>query len=115
MLKNLAFLFGAKNGQNLAPSSRKWRKKNQIGENGGERKINPSVNPADGEIMFCYKVIRDLYWIHHLGINPIHRIGLIHTSDLSIYISSSGVDKFMFYLTIVNKILRHCHSWLARQ
>ena len=21
----------------------------------------------------------------------------------------------MFYLTIVNKILRHCHSWLARQ
>ena len=21
----------------------------------------------------------------------------------------------MFYLAIVNKILRHCHSWLARQ
>ena len=21
----------------------------------------------------------------------------------------------MFYLTIVNKLLRHCHSWLARQ
>ena len=21
----------------------------------------------------------------------------------------------MFYLTIVNKILRHCHSWLAQQ
>ena len=21
----------------------------------------------------------------------------------------------MFYLTVVNKILRHCHSWLARQ
>ena len=21
----------------------------------------------------------------------------------------------MFYLTIVNTILRHCHSWLARQ
>ena len=32
--------------KNLAPSSRKWRKKNQIGENGGERKINPSANPA---------------------------------------------------------------------
>ena len=29
----------------LAPSSRKWRKKNQFGENGGERKINPSANP----------------------------------------------------------------------
>ena len=23
--------------------------------------------------------------------------------------------KLMFYLTTVNKILRHCHSWLARQ
>ena len=45
MPKNLAFLFWAKNGQNLAQSSRKWRKKNQIGENGGERKINPSANP----------------------------------------------------------------------
>ena len=21
----------------------------------------------------------------------------------------------MFYFTIVNKILRHCHSWMARQ
>ena len=21
----------------------------------------------------------------------------------------------MFFLTIVNKIIRHCHSWLARQ
>ena len=21
----------------------------------------------------------------------------------------------MFYITIVNKLLRHCHSWLARQ
>ena len=32
--------------KNLAPSSRKWHKKNQIGENGGERKINPSAKPA---------------------------------------------------------------------
>ena len=31
--------------KNLAPNSRKWRKKIQIGENGGERKINPSANP----------------------------------------------------------------------
>ena len=27
---------------------------------------------------FVYKVIRDLEWIDHLCINPIHRIGLIH-------------------------------------
>ena len=33
--------------KNLAPSSRKWRKKNQIGENGGETKINPSANPEN--------------------------------------------------------------------
>ena len=26
-----------------------------------------------------------------------------------------GLYKLMFYLTIVNKILRHCHSWLAGQ
>ena len=32
--------------KNLAPMSRKWRKEIQIGENGGERKINPSANPA---------------------------------------------------------------------
>ena len=25
---------------------RKWHKKNQIGENGGERKRNPSANPV---------------------------------------------------------------------
>ena len=33
------------------------------------------------------------------------------TSDLSIRFSSSEV----FYLAIVNKVLRPCHSWLARQ
>ena len=32
--------------KNLAPSSRKWREKSQIGENDGERKINPSENPG---------------------------------------------------------------------
>ena len=31
--------------KNLAQSLRKWHKKNQIGENGGERKKNPSANP----------------------------------------------------------------------
>ena len=34
--------------------------------------------------------------------------------DLSICVGSR-VYKLMFYLTIVNKTLRHCHSWLARQ
>ena len=29
--------------------------------------------------------------------------------------SSSEVYTFVFYLAIVNKVLRHCHSWLARQ
>ena len=47
MPPNLA-LFWATNGQNLALSSRKWHKKNLIGENGGERKINPSANPDTG-------------------------------------------------------------------
>ena len=37
------------------------------------------------------------------------------SSDLSIRVSSSGVYRLMSYLTIENKILRHCHSWLARQ
>ena len=39
----------------------------------------------------------------------------LYTSDLWIRVWSSGVYKLMFYLTIVNKIVRHCHSWLARQ
>ena len=34
--------------KNLALSLRKWHKKNLIGENGGERKINPSANPDEG-------------------------------------------------------------------
>ena len=38
--------FWATNGQNLALSSRKWHKKNLIGENGGEKNINPSANPV---------------------------------------------------------------------
>ena len=46
MLKNLAFLFWAKNGQKSGSKFKKMAQKNQIGENGGERKINPSANPA---------------------------------------------------------------------
>ena len=46
MPKNLAFLFWAKNGQKSGSKFKKMAQKNQIGENGGERKINPSANPA---------------------------------------------------------------------
>ena len=30
-------------------------------------------------------------------------------------VSSSEVYTLLFYSAIVNKVLRHCHSWLARQ
>ena len=33
---------------------------------------------SDSDIIFVYKVIRDLESIDHLCINPIHRIGLTH-------------------------------------
>ena len=65
---------------------------------------------------FVYKVISDLESIDDLCIKPIHshRIGIIH-SDLSIRVCSSEVYTEVFYLAIVNKVLHHCHSWLARQ
>ena len=37
-----------------------------------------TVLPADSDVMFVYKVTRDLELIDHLCINPIRRIGLIH-------------------------------------
>ena len=37
---------------------------------------------SDSDFMFVYKVIRDLYLIDHLCINPIRRIGLIHKSSI---------------------------------
>ena len=39
---------GEKNGQDLAQTSRKWRKKISNGESDGERKIYPSANPVSG-------------------------------------------------------------------
>ena len=39
----------------------------------------------------------------------------VRTSGVPIQLSSSGVYKLMFNLTVVNKILLHCHSWLAGQ
>ena len=59
---------------------------------------------------FVYKVIRDLYSIDHMCIYPTQ-----YTSDLSIRVSSRGGYKLKFHLTIVNIILRYCHSWLVRQ
>ena len=58
----------------------------------------------------CLQSYQILESIDHLCINPIRRIGLI-----SIHVSSSGVHKLMFYLTIVNKTRHHCHSWLEGQ
>ena len=63
---------------------------------------------------FVYNVIRDLESIDHLFINPIRRIGF-YTSYLLIGVSSSGVCKLMFCLTIVNKTGHSYHFWLAGQ
>ena len=48
----MGYLYGEKkNGQTLAQTSRKWHKKYQFGESGGERKINPSANKNKTEIL----------------------------------------------------------------
>ena len=63
-----------------------------------------TVLPAksDSDVMFCLQSYHGLKLIDHLCINPICRIRLTH-NGLSIRVSSSGVFKLMFYLTIVNK------------
>ena len=68
------------------------------------------------DVMFCLQSYQDIESIDHMCIiiNTIRRKGLIHMWSID-SVSSSGVYKSMFYLTIVNKILRHCHPWLARQ
>ena len=43
-----------KNGQDLAQTSRKWRKKISNGESDGERKIYPSANPDS--IILAYRI-----------------------------------------------------------
>ena len=45
--------------KNLALSFRKWHKKNLIGENGGERKINPSANPEDASPQNLYITVKN--------------------------------------------------------
>ena len=74
--------------------------------------LNTTVLPAksDSGVMFCLQNYQDLKLIDHLCINPIRRIYRFSLAQLE-----STIDKSMFYLTIVNTILRHCHSWLARQ
>ena len=78
-------LFLAKNGQNLALSLRKWQKKNQIGENSGERKINPSANP--GYAITCDVIAYHL--VHFVSIRLINKcqsgIDFIFTSERAIY------------------------------
>ena len=69
---------------------------------------------SDSDVTFCFKAIRDLESIDHLFINPIHRIGLIHKCSLdSRWLK--WIVQVNVYLTIVNKLFRHCHLWLARQ
>ena len=78
------------------------------------RKKHPTVVPSKSESddMFC------LQSYHRLVIHKslVYKQDRINTQvNLSIRASSSGVYKLMFDLAIVNKILRHCHSWLAGQ
>ena len=49
-----------------------------------ENEMLVTVLPAksDSDVMFVYKVIRDLESIYHLFINPIRRTGLIHKWSL---------------------------------
>ena len=47
-----------KNGQDLAQTSRKWRKKISNGESDGERKIYPSANPG---IYLCTNLCMDKF------------------------------------------------------
>ena len=53
---------------------------------------------------FVYKVIRDLQSIAHVCINPISRKWLLQI-DLSLWDSSSGLYKLMFYFKIVNIVI----------
>ena len=69
---------------------------------------------SDSDVTFCFKAIRDLKSIDHLFVDPIHRIGLIHKCSLdSRWLK--WIVQVNVYLTIVSKLFRHCHLWLARQ
>ena len=76
----------------------------------------PTVLSAknDNDVMFCLQTYEGLESIDRLYIDPICGIGLIHKWSTDSH-CSRGVYTLMFSLTIVNKVLRHCHFWLARQ
>ena len=76
-----------------------------------------TVLPAKSysDVTFVYKVTRDLESIAHLCINHFHRIWLMHKWSIDLRMLKWSVQLLVFYLAIVNKVLRHCHSWLARQ
>ena len=63
---------------------------------------------------FVYKVFRDLESIDHLFINPIRRIGLIHKWSVD-SVKLKWIVKVNVLLYNCKQMLRHCHSWLARQ
>ena len=63
-----------------------------------------NVLPAkrDSDVMFCLQSYQGL----RIDISLVY---------LSIHICSSEVYTLVFYIAIVNKVLHHCYSWLARK
>ena len=61
-----------------------------------------TVLPAksDSDVLFLYKVIRDLESIDHLCINPIRRIGLIRKWSLD--------SRELKWIVQVNVLLNYC-------
>ena len=78
--------------------------------------LTQTVLPAksDSDVMFVYKVIRDLISKDHLCINPIRWIGLIHNLSLDSHMLKWYVQVNVLLNNCI-QILRHCHFWLARQ
>ena len=77
----------AKIGQNLALSSIKWHKKNLIGENGGERKINPSANPVT--VLTFINVVRTRENGRVITISRIEKTSNNHSQQPAISVLSS--------------------------
>ena len=73
---------------------------------------------SDSDVMFCLQSYQGLRIDRSLVVlsYPQDRINTqVIYRFTSIHVSSSEVCTLVFYLAIVNKVLRHCHSWLARQ
>ena len=72
--------------------------------------VLPAKNDSDD--MFCLQSYQTLIEsIDHLYINA----DRIDIQVIFRFKLAQAECTRMFYLTIVNKILHHCHSWLARQ